>query len=73
LLTGLQFFLLIVYLLTAAGFLMTLRQYFCSRCMNFACPLNTVNDKHRDLFFARNPEIAKAWGKDSETSQEKPL
>jgi hypothetical protein len=70
---GIQLFLLTVYLLTAVGFLLTLRQCFCSHCMNFACPLNTVKDEHRDLFFSQNPEIAKAWGKDTNTTEERPL
>ena len=56
-----QLFLLIVYPLTSAGFYMTLRTFLCSQCMNFACPLNTVEDEVRRDFFARNPEVAKAW------------
>ncbi len=61
----LQLFLLVVYLLTSIGFLMSLRAFFCSRCMNFACPLNTVDTKTRAAFFSRNPEIAEAWGFDT--------
>jgi len=56
-----QLFLLIVYLITVAGFFMTLKLFLCSRCMNFACPLNAVTEDVRRDFFARNPEIAKAW------------
>ena len=56
-----QLFLLIVYLLTVAGFFMTLRTFLCSQCMNFACPLNTVNNEVRRDFFTHNPEVAKAW------------
>ena len=61
LIAGSQLFLLLVYLLSIAGFYMTLRAFFCSRCMNFACPLNTVEDDIRMGFFARNPEVAEAW------------
>lgn len=59
-----QWFLLIVYLLTIAGFFMTLRAFLCSQCMNFACPLNTVKNEVRGDFFERNPEVAKAWAVD---------
>jgi len=64
LLLGLQWFLLIVYVLFCAGFFIALRMFFCSQCMNFACPLNTVKYETRRLFFERNPDIAKAWGAD---------
>jgi len=57
-----QWFLLVLYILTVAGFFMTLKIYLCAQCMNFACPLNSVKDKTRRLFFERNPEIARAWG-----------
>ena len=63
LLVGLQWFLLAVYLLTTAGGYVTLRRSYCSQCMNFACPLNNVNEKIRAEFFKRNPVIARAWGK----------
>jgi len=56
-----QLFLFILYLLTTTGFFMTLKLFFCSRCMNFACPLNTVTIEVRKVFFERNPDIAKAW------------
>ena len=58
---GRQFFLLIVYLITTGGFFVTLKTFMCSQCMNFACPLNSVNKEIRDQFFVRNPSIAKAW------------
>lgn len=60
-----KWFLLIVYLLTVGGFFMTLKTYLCSRCMNFACPLNTVADEVRSAFFKRNPVVAKACGVDA--------
>ena len=69
LLAGSQWFLLIVYVLSTTGFFMTLRKYFCSQCINFACPLNTVGETARRGFFDRNPEIAEAWGIDPEHSQ----
>jgi hypothetical protein len=61
LISEIQLFLLIIYLITVAGFFMTLRTFLCSQCMNFACPLNTVKNEVRRDFFERNPEVAKAW------------
>ena len=63
LIVDLQIFLWIIYVLTSVGFFMTLQLCFCSICMNFACSLNRVIDEDRDKFFAKNPDIAKAWGK----------
>jgi len=59
---GSQWFLLIVYLLTVIGFFMTLKIFLCTQCMNFACPLNSVDDEIRTGFFRKNPDVAKAWG-----------
>ncbi|MDM8536017.1 hypothetical protein QUF70_04620 [Desulfobacterales bacterium HSG17] len=57
---SLQIFLLILYAMTTCGFFVTLKIYMCSQCMNFACPLNSVED--RSEFFKRNPSVARAWG-----------
>ena len=56
-----QWFLLFVYAVTTVGFFMTLKLFFCSQCMNFACPLNGVDEAARQAFFERNPEVAEAW------------
>lgn len=60
---GAQLLLLILYLATLAGFFMTLRRFLCTRCMNFACPLNNVRSEVRAKFLERNPGIAEAWTK----------
>lgn len=54
-------FLLILYVLVDAAFFVTLKRFLCSRCMNFACPLNGVPDPVRAAFRERNPIVAKAW------------
>ncbi len=54
-LLGGQWFLLIVYIVAVAGFFMTLRMFLCTQCMNFACPLNLVEDETRAQFRERNP------------------
>jgi hypothetical protein len=63
LIVGKQLFLLLVYSMTTIGFFMTLMNFMCSQCMNFACPLNCVDEKVRSQFFDKNPTVAKAWGK----------
>ena len=60
---GGQWFLLALYLLSNAAFFMTLKVFLCSRCMNFACPLNSVGEAVRDEFFSRNPAVAEHWKK----------
>ncbi len=64
LVSGFQWFLLLVYLTTVAGFFMTVKTFLCTQCINFACPLNRVGEDVRMMFFERNPRIAKAWGVD---------
>ncbi len=64
-----QIFLLIVYIITTAGFFMTLKTFLCSQCINFACPLNSVENEVRNAFFKCNPVVAKAWGIESENSE----
>ena len=61
LLIGAQCFLLAMYVLTAVGAIVTLQTSFCSQCINFACPLNRVEDRTRQVFFERNPIVAQAW------------
>jgi hypothetical protein len=61
LLVGWQWLFLFIYLLTTASFFVTLRRSYCSQCMNFACPLNHVDETVRVEFFKRNPIVAQAW------------
>jgi hypothetical protein len=46
---------------STGAFFVLLRRRFCSRCMNFACPLNLVRQPTREQFFRLNP--ACEWGK----------
>ena len=50
-----------IYIFLTAGFFVTLKILFCSKCMNFACPLNGVEDSVRILFFKCNPSVGDAW------------
>jgi len=59
-----QWFLFLVYGITTAGFFMTLINFLCVQCMNFACPLNRVSEDIRMEFFKQNPVVGKAYLKE---------
>ena len=59
-----QWFLLIVYVISGVGFSMTLKIFLCPQCINFACPFNGVPDNIRQEFYEKNPEVADAWAVD---------
>jgi hypothetical protein len=63
---GSLWFLLVLYILTNGAFFASLKSFLCSQCMNFACPLNSVSETTRDLFFQRNPSIAEHWSKNAQ-------
>jgi hypothetical protein len=69
LILGKQLFLLLVYAMTTIGFFLTMMNFLCSQCINFACPLNCVDEKVRGQFFAKNPIIAEVWGKTGNRAQ----
>ncbi len=48
-------------LLAAITFLVVLKTFFCSRCINFSCPLNTVPKSVVDEYLKRNEVMKKAW------------
>ena len=50
-----------LFVLLTTGFFVTLKRMLCSKCMNFACPLNGVPDVVRGAFWERNPTVAEAW------------
>lgn len=56
-----QWLLLGVFALSVAGMASLMTRWMCARCMNFACPLNRVEQTMREAFFARNPRVAQAW------------
>ena len=59
---GAQWLQLGLFALTVVSAAATMQTYLCSRCMNFACPLNRVDEATRQAFWARNPRVAEAWG-----------
>jgi hypothetical protein len=58
-----QWVWLIIYSLMITSGYLSMRKMMCSQCMNFACPLNIVDDVTRQAFFDRNPVVAKAWNR----------
>lgn len=50
-----------LYLVSIVGAYAVMRAKMCSRCMNFACPLNITELENRQPFFARNPIVDAAW------------
>lgn len=58
---GARWFLLALYGLLTVGGAMTMQVSMCARCMNFACPLNRVDQEAREAFFACNRGVAEAW------------
>jgi hypothetical protein len=65
LLASRQWLLLALFAVTLVGMASLMNRRMCARCMNFACPLNRVDQATRQLFFDRNPVVARAWGKEN--------
>ncbi|NPD89942.1 MAG: hypothetical protein HGN29_14615 [Asgard group archaeon] len=42
-------------------FVIVLKKRFCSQCVNFSCPLNTVSKEFVDVYLKNNPVMKKAW------------
>ncbi len=45
------------------SFISVVRIFFCTRCVNFSCPLNTVSKPAIDEYLKKNLVIRKAWEK----------
>jgi hypothetical protein len=61
LIAGGQWALVVVGLLSAAAFGITLKRDICSACVNFSCPLNSVPKPTVDAYLRRNPVMRAAW------------
>ncbi|EHQ35617.1 hypothetical protein [Methanoplanus limicola] len=40
-----------------------MKVYYCSRCVNFSCPLNTVEKRIFDEYLLKNDVMMDAWKK----------
>jgi hypothetical protein len=47
----------VAYIFSVFLFFFILRQYYCKKCMNFSCPLNSVDNKIKEAFLKNNPMI----------------
>lgn len=50
-------------LLSSISFVVVLKVFFCSKCVNFSCPLNTVSKSVVDEYLKKNPVMKEAWEK----------
>ena len=50
-------------LLSVGTFLYILKVFFCSKCVNFSCPFNTVHKAVVDEYLKKNPVMKEAWEK----------
>lgn len=50
-------------ILSAIAFFAILRIHYCTRCVNFSCPLNQVPKALVDEYLERNPIMKQAWQK----------
>ena len=50
-------------LLTSFTLVAVLKIFFCSKCINFSCPLNTVSKPVIDEYLDKNPVMKEAWEK----------
>jgi len=48
-------------LATSLSFVSTLKRFYCTQCVNFSCPLNSVSKPVVDAYLKRNPVMRQAW------------
>lgn len=48
---------------SSAVFFQIMKTYYCSRCVNFSCPLNTVEKRIVDEYLSKNDVMREAWEK----------
>ena len=53
--------IMVASLLAGVSFVLVLKTFFCSTCVNFSCPMNTVPKAIIDEYLKRNDVMRKAW------------
>jgi hypothetical protein len=48
-------------LVSSISFVYSLKRFFCTKCVNFSCPLNSVPKPVIDAFLRRNEVMRNAW------------
>jgi hypothetical protein len=56
-----NFVLLFLLLAATCSWKVFLGLFYCKKCINFACPMNTVDTSTRNEFFLKNPVVKNAW------------
>jgi hypothetical protein len=56
-----SYILLGLYVISIIIFKLLLNKYYCSCCINFACPFNNVDKEIRNIFFSKNSIVEIAW------------
>ncbi len=51
----------ILLICSSIAFYQVLRTFFCSMCVNFSCPFNTVEKKIVDTYLEKNNVMKEAW------------
>ena len=62
---GGEYLLLTIGAVCAVSATYTLRRSACNECINFSCPMNTVEKRLVDAYLLENPEMLHAWRDDS--------
>jgi len=60
-LLGQLYILLIVYVVYTVFAAIMLLTLLCTKCMNFACPLNRTSKRTKEKFEEHNPSLKEAW------------
>lgn len=55
--------MMVASLVTLTSFYLMLRTFYCAKCVNFSCPLNTVPKHAVDKYLQRSPRMREAWEK----------
>jgi len=53
--------IMVASLATSISFVSTLKRFYCTKCVNFSCPLNAVSKPHIDAYLKRNEVMRRAW------------
>jgi hypothetical protein len=48
---------------SATTFTLTLKTFYCTNCVNFSCPLNSVSKQVIDEYLKINPIMRETWEK----------
>lgn len=56
-----NYFLLLLYVIFLIVWKLAIGKFYCKKCINFACPLNAVDNATKTAFFDKNKVVKDAW------------